>query len=494
MSKPEKSMKKTNIFFTGLNFWAKRIVAQLLKNDEQENQQFFDKNQQSKKNTSTNDDKLQKSQSYTEVITKDIFKTTPKFFYWLKLISKFISVQLVVQLLGFASGILIVRTLSKEEYAYFTIANSLQSVINVLADTGLSSSIISIGGKIWQDDILLNQLLHTGMRLRYYMGISASFLIVPIMGYLLISNGASIFYTLFVIIAILIELNYYFCQQIFYVIPLLKSRIKQIQYLDITFASSRLVLIGIASLMSVNAFIYLFCSTIASGLRTFLIKKWNSDVYLKNNLINKAYEKQIIYAVKNQIPYTIFWCIQGQITILLISSFGNTSGIADVGALGRFAAIFAPLNAVVSSIFIPSIARCQSMEILKKYYFKAMLFYITISTLFIAISLKSPQMFLWILGSKYNNLHQELLLIVVTTIISLLISLNWGINHSRGWIKDSWLIIPSTIITQIVALMFIDVSITKGILLFGIVSSLPTLIVNFYLIYRGLNSFKKGDV
>ena len=54
-----------------------------------------------------------------------------KAIYWLKLLSKFVSVQLIVQALGFASGVFILRTLSKEEYAYFLMANAFQSTIDI---------------------------------------------------------------------------------------------------------------------------------------------------------------------------------------------------------------------------------------------------------------------------------------------------------------------------------------------------------------------------
>lgn len=82
---------------------------------------------------------------------------TPKTFYWLKTLSKFVSVQLVVQVLGFASGILLIRTLDKQEYAYFTLANSMQGTMNVLANAGVGSALWAIGGKVWQDPYRFGQ-------------------------------------------------------------------------------------------------------------------------------------------------------------------------------------------------------------------------------------------------------------------------------------------------------------------------------------------------
>lgn len=62
-----------------------------------------------------------------------------------RILGNFAFVQVIVQLVGFASGILLVRWLDQNEYAYFTIANTMQGTINVLADMGISIGLISIG-------------------------------------------------------------------------------------------------------------------------------------------------------------------------------------------------------------------------------------------------------------------------------------------------------------------------------------------------------------
>src|SRR3712207_1208952 len=68
-----------------------------------------------------------------------------------RILGTFAAVQAAVQIIGFASGILIVRSLDQREYAYFTIANTLQGTLNILADIGISIGLVSIGGRVWQD-------------------------------------------------------------------------------------------------------------------------------------------------------------------------------------------------------------------------------------------------------------------------------------------------------------------------------------------------------
>src|SRR5256885_4759467 len=78
-------------------------------------------------------------------------------------ISTYAAVQVVVQLIAFGSGILLVRWLSQREYAFFTIANAMQGTLMLLADIGISTGLVSIGGRVWQDGHRFGQLISTGL-------------------------------------------------------------------------------------------------------------------------------------------------------------------------------------------------------------------------------------------------------------------------------------------------------------------------------------------
>lgn len=71
-----------------------------------------------------------------------------------RIVGSFAAIQAIVQVIGFLSGILIVRTLNQREYAYFTIANTMQGTINLLADIGISVGLVSIGERFGRIDIV----------------------------------------------------------------------------------------------------------------------------------------------------------------------------------------------------------------------------------------------------------------------------------------------------------------------------------------------------
>src|SRR5919109_308470 len=119
-----------------------------------------------------------------------------------RIVGNFAVVQGVVQLIGFASGILIVRTLTQRDYAYFTIANTMQGTISVLADIGISVGLISIGGRVWQDPHRFGQLVNTGLALRKYLGAIVILVSAPVLCFLLFRNGAPVLYTAVLVLLI----------------------------------------------------------------------------------------------------------------------------------------------------------------------------------------------------------------------------------------------------------------------------------------------------
>src|SRR5438270_3676774 len=116
-------------------------------------------------------------------------------FYHARIVGNFALVQAAVQIIGFLSGILLVRWLPQQEYAYFTIANTMQGTINLLADIGISVGLISIGGRVWQDRRRFGELINTGLHLRKQLAIAAVICVVPVLYLLLARNGAGLAYT-----------------------------------------------------------------------------------------------------------------------------------------------------------------------------------------------------------------------------------------------------------------------------------------------------------
>ena len=403
-----------------------------------------------------------------------------------RIVGNFALVQSAVQVIGFVSGILLIRRLDQREYAYFTITNTMQGTLNLLADIGISIGLVSIGGRVWHDRHRFGQLVNTALGLRRKLGFLAVIVVVPILYYLLVKNGASTNYTALLIVAVLVGLGVQLSNGVLSVVPRLQSAVGKIQTIDLTGA--------IARLLTIVALMYLFLNgavAIAIGSATLLLQYWMLRRYVAGIIDLNAPENAedraaMVGFIRSQAANAIFFCLQGQITVFLISIFGQqVSSIAEVGALSRLAMIFAVLSNLLANILAPAFARSQEATTLRWRYAAIVSAVAGFSLAIVAAAIFFPQQFLFVLGNKYAHLDRELFLMVGGAVITAMASTLWSLNAAKAWISGSWLYIPLTLATQLALIPFTDFSSVRGVLTFNLISAIPSLLLNLVLSYRG---------
>ena len=408
-----------------------------------------------------------------------------------RLIGNFAFAQGLVQLIGFASGILLVRWLDQDEYAYFTIANTMQGTINVLGDIGISIGLVAIGGKVWQDRERFGQLIATARHLRTRLGLLAIVVVTPILYWLLARNGASPTYAAILIGAILFGLVLQFSIGILNVVPRLHSDLLRIQKIDLTGAIVRLIVLVACAFLFLNAAVAIFVSAMAFLLQFWMLRRYAARVVDLDAPENAEDRTAIKGFIKNQAANAVFFCLQGQITVFLISFFGSrAASVAEVGALGRLAMIFTVLGQLHLNVFVPAFARCQNRARLPWLYFAIVGGVTVFCFAVIGAAAFFPNQFLFVLGDKYSHLQTELLLMIAGTVMNVLTGTLWVLNASKGWIAGSWLYIPLTLGTQIVLIPYTDFSNVTQVLIFNLISSVPNLLLNMVLSYRGFRNFE----
>jgi O-antigen/teichoic acid export membrane protein len=405
-----------------------------------------------------------------------------------RVVGKFAVVQGVVQMVGFLSGILLIRHLDQREYAYFTIANTMQGTLNTLADIGISVGLVSIGGRVWQDRNRFGQLIKTASNLRRKLGAIAAIVITPILFLMLVKNGAPLPYTFVLIALVLAGLAVQLALGVLGVVPRLRSDIGRIQTIDFVGAAVRLVVLV--------ALMYLFLNSavaVAVGSATLFVQYWMLRRYAarvidfdapENEEDRSAMQRFIRHLAAN----AVFFCFQGQITIFLLGFFGQVNSIAEVGALGRLGMVFTVLTNLLTNVFGPAFARCQDPKRLRWQYAAIVGGVTVFSLVLIAAAALFPGAFLFVLGAKYAHLERELLLMVGGAVVGALTGTFWTLNASKAWIAGSWLYIPLTVGTQILLIPITDFSSVRSVLMFNLLSAVPNLLLNLALSIRGFRS------
>jgi len=412
---------------------------------------------------------------------------------WAVLLGKYVSIQVIVQFLGFASGLLIIRFMSQKEYAYYTIANAMQGTMNLLADMGIGIGISAIGGRVWQDKFQLGQVITTAISLRKKLALGAALAVVPILAYLLLHQGAPRAYALLLIIILLASLTAQLSASVLIAAPRFHAQIPRLQRLDLIVAAVKIVLVVALCQLFMNSATALLVGSVTVALPLVFLRPWARESADLNAPPNPAFRKEMTAIIKNQAPNAFFYCLQGQITIWLISFFGKSQSVAEIGALGRLAVVFTIVSSVMNSIVVPRFARCQEHRTVLKRFWQISLVALLISAVIIGLASNFTTYCLWLLGPKYQHLHVEFILCVINAVFAFFIGTLWSLNSARAWIHRSWLYIPGTLLVQVILLPFLNLANIRDVLLFGICSQIPSLLLNLYMFRTGLNAEFHGS-
>ena len=408
-----------------------------------------------------------------------------------RVVGNFAVVQAIVQMVGFLSGILLIRHLDQREYAYFTIANTMQGTLNTLADIGISVGLVSIGGRVWQDRNRFGQLVNTASSLRRKLGAISALVITPILFFMLVKNGAPIPYTFVLIALVLAGLSVQLALGVLGVVPRLLSDIRRIQTIDLVGASARLLVLVALMFLFLNSAVAVAVGSATLFLQYWMLRRYAVRVIDFDAPENEEDRSAMQRLIRKLAANAVFFCFQGQITIFLIGFFGrNINSVAEVGALGRLAMVFTVMTNLLTNVFGPAFARCQDPKRLRWQYGIIVGGVTAFSVALIAAAVLFPGAFLFVLGGKYAHLEHELVLMVSGAVVGALTATFWTLNASKAWIAGSWLYIPLTLTVQIALIPVTDFSSVRSVLMFNLLSAVPNLLLNLALSFRGFATLR----
>ena len=413
----------------------------------------------------------------------------PKVMEWGKMISITGGAQLFVQLTSFASGILCIRLLSTQEYALFVLANTMLGTMTMLADSGITNGVMAESGKVWQDRNKLGDVIATGLNLRRQFGLVSLLATMPLLGYLLITHGASWLMMALIILAIIPAFFAAQSDALYAIVPRLHQNIKPLQKNEIEVSLARVILNALLLLV----FPYTFIALIANGIPRIYgnhrLKELSIRDANKDGVPDPLVRKAIIKVVSRTLPIVIYHCISGQISIWLISFFGTTNSISQIGALGRMAVGFTVFSSLFSTLVVPRFARLDSnkQQLLKRFLLIQVLTFLISLILLFSIWLFSDQI-LWVLGKNYYGLNYELMLVGAINCIGLIGGVCSQLVLSRGWFLKPYFLIGLNFSSTVISITFFNVSSLVGVLYFSIAVSIMAYLMD---VIYGLISINK---
>jgi O-antigen/teichoic acid export membrane protein len=274
---------------------------------------------------------------------------------------------------------------------------------------------------------------------------------------------------------------------VFGVVPQLHGEYRRMQKLDFGNAALRLLLVGGLALSSINAWLAASVGALTNWIELKCNRRWASDHADPTAPQNEEDRRQIAQTSARCLPNALFFCFQGQITLLILTLAGNKIGIADVTALGRLSAILTVVAVAINTVLPPRFARCQEQSRLWRLYLLVCGTSALIFLLPLLLSLAFPSPLLWLLGRQYQSLEAELALAVAVTCITQFGGVMWNLNIAKGWIGViTTAHIPAVILVQVATVACLNLTTVRNVLIFSLLSALVPPILYAIDAIRGL--------
>jgi O-antigen/teichoic acid export membrane protein len=405
---------------------------------------------------------------------------------WIQRLAAYGGVQILVQLVNAASGFVLVRTMEKEHYAWFTLVNSLLATLSILTDSGLGSAMMSLGGQHFDDKPRFASLMLTSRRLRMKFMLMAAVVTLPAGWWLLAHNGAAPWLIVSLLALVFVTSLSSAEGVVLGAVNKLERRVDRILQADVCVSLSRLGGVLLGCLAGMNALLAAAATAVAQWAQILLLRRQTRVSLSVGQVSEEEWKPPMMKVVRELFPLCLFQAVQGHLTTWVLGIFAVTSDVADVGALSRFGIVFSLLGLPFVQLLCPVIARTSDPVRLKKLCWLAVGGYALVASLLALCGVLFADFVLWVLGGEYRHLKTELAWYLGAQTLGSVATATWGVAFTRSWVRRGWLVAPITLVLQAVAATQLNLTDVRHAIAFGSISQLVGGVIAVGLIARGL--------
>ena len=377
-------------------------------------------------------------------------------------------------------GLLCVRMLPVADYAKFAVLFGYMGSLTVLLDVGISGTLVPLVGEQIANLQLIANYVASIRRIALWMYL----IVAPIACIVFIALVQKQNWGTLVIVqmlaALLVTAWFARVSSSYGAVLILRrdrSRYYRVQILGSAGSLALLVSLWALHRMNIYVAILLNVAQIMFNASNYYLR--SRELLRVKGRYSAQQEKAIVRLAVPNAPGNIFFAIQGQVTLMLITLFGHTSAsVASVGALSRLSQILIFFAQMYPILVEPFFAKLQATRVIRV-FLAGVIILSAFATAYTALAFYYPEVFLWVLGPKYSKLRFEVSLQIMSSAISFVSSYFWIVNSSRRFVYW-WNSIANIILILLVQGVFIwklDLSQVKNVLILNVATATATLIV-----------------
>ena len=387
--------------------------------------------------------------------------------------------QPALQLVNIVTGFLLIRWLDVTEYAMFGVAFAFQSTISQLVDLGFSGSIIALAGEHGVDPAWLGRYVRAARHLRRRTLLMM--VVLAAITYPFLTNHLVWGFSNKTLLFVGIVGAVFFQGFSMYSAPLLVHReLRSLYQAQITAAAVRLALCAaFYALGLLSAWVAVWLGTLSIGLTGYIYHQ-KAQAHLDEPAANDpGASQEMLHYLLPMMPGIVFAVLQGQITVAIITFFGQNRNIAEISALGRISQLFFILGAINPVLLEPYIARLPPSAVPRRYG-QILILAAGVAVVIASVAHLFPRPLLWLLGTKYQGLTKEVGWAVTSAGIGYVGTVIWTMHAARRWVFG-WSIaanIGVVVMSQAIFARLLDLSQTLNVLYFGLATAVAILCVH----------------
>jgi len=362
------------------------------------------------------------------------------------------------------TGLILLRILSVEQYAHYTLAASILAIVSVGSNMGLTQAVISFGSPHSADRRFVGELLQSAQKLSRRLMIPAA-LTAFVAAYFMFSSQAWAAPIAIVCACIAVSTGLaQFGAALGRGVLSIHHDARSVFRVGMTDAGVRFLCLPLAALWP-TAVTPLLAGLAGAIVATVTTKRLVARYCDVSAAATPAHVRQLLGFIAPIAPIAIYSVFQGQIGIILLSSASETRAVAETGALSRIGQLFAILLLINPFLVQPLFARSQTRRdfILKSCIMICGLGLLSVATLTSAYIV--PQVWLLIIGYQYNHLIQELPIALASALATLVGGTIYTLVISKGSTKWQWVTLLPCITVQVAYVTAFGVSTTMDALI-----------------------------
>ncbi len=395
----------------------------------------------------------------------------------------FLVKQLVITGLNALVGFMILRSLPKTGYAVYTIVFALLAVFTNITNVGITPALSGIGGKIWSDRSQMRALLNTALRLRNRLGWVFAGPFIVYCCWQFRETGLD-WISVIALALLLLSAAWVQLQSALYAIVLQLNRaVRGLQRNELWFVLLKVG--GIALLLFLQFNVLALVGWISLCLfLNFRANRQLADGFLTRHAeSDPVFQREINQIVRSNLARTVYWSLEGQISILLCTLFASTENIAEIGALGRLSVYFTIFQSFIINYSLPRLARVQTKDGIRAQTKRIIVLTATLILPILIWAILHPASLMWVLGPNYSALQPYLLFYLLAVATGQMAAVVYQICAARAWIQMNRVYVPLALPLQIALIYFLDLSRISNVILFVGINNLFFLLFNLVMLY-----------